>query len=123
MQGYLLIAHGSRRQRANDEFKQQVEQVRLALGLTEQQILACFLELSEPSIQQGLATLHQRGASHIKILPCFLNQGKHVAEDVPSDINDYCQQHPELRVEQLPYLGSTSQYLQLVASSLQLSEH
>ncbi len=118
MTAYLLIAHGSRRAAANIEFQQQVEQVRQSLQLEPKQIQGCYLELCEPSIQQGLEILATQGAQQIKVLPCFLNQGRHVAEDVPRDVREFMDANPELRIEILPYLGSTQGYLQLVSSCL-----
>ena len=70
MKFLLLIAHGSRRQGANDEIRQLGERVASLDGNDYDGVVTAFLELAEPDIQQGIANASSwvRRAS----LPCLI---------------------------------------------------
>ncbi|WP_040205392.1 sirohydrochlorin chelatase [Neobacillus jeddahensis] len=90
MKAVMYIAHGSRRQAANDTFISFIEKV------TEQSPSGIktygFLEHAEPSIQQAIATCIQQGASEITVVPIFLLPGIHANIDIPTE----CQGYPEV---------------------------
>ncbi|WP_119394197.1 sirohydrochlorin chelatase [Salinibius halmophilus] len=111
----LMVAHGSRRQAANQEFTQQVATTAAQIGHLYSAVEAAFLELAEPTIEQGLEALRDRGHSEIYLLPCFLNRGRHVAQDIPEDIEAFRSKNPNITVTCLPYIGSEASYLGLLA--------
>lgn len=114
----LLIAHGSRRAAANQEFQQQVQALASQLAQPELLVKACYLELCPPGISQALAELAEQGVERIRILPCFLNQGRHVAEDVPADVAEFTGQFPKVEVEMLPYLGAQASYIDFLTQAV-----
>lgn len=111
----LMVAHGSRRQAANEEFFEHVAATAAQAGNRYSDVCGAFLELAEPSIVQGLTALMNKGHSEIYILPCFLNRGRHVAEDIPEDIAAFTSQYPQVNVHCLPYIGSEPRYLSMLA--------
>jgi sirohydrochlorin ferrochelatase len=76
----LLIAHGSREEAANADlrFLAQKLRERNAYPIVE----ASFLELEEPTIEQGAEKCIQRGAKRVVLLPFFLSAGIHVSRDL-----------------------------------------
>jgi sirohydrochlorin ferrochelatase len=76
----LLIAHGSRRQSANDDLHELA--ARLAAQGTYPIVEACFLELSEPDIPSGGRRCVSRGASCVLLIPYFLSAGVHLRRDL-----------------------------------------
>ncbi|QDU64081.1 Sirohydrochlorin cobaltochelatase [Planctomycetes bacterium Pan216] len=77
--GIVLIAHGSRRQSANEELE------RVAEGLRSRGfgcVVPSYLELAHPLIVEGGDICVTRGAKTILLLPYFLSSGRHVAEDL-----------------------------------------
>jgi sirohydrochlorin ferrochelatase len=68
---------------------------------------ACFLEIAEPSIPQGIELCAKKGANEIVIMPYFLAAGRHVMEDIPSIVNNEKEKYPNINIRSLPYLGSS----------------
>jgi sirohydrochlorin ferrochelatase len=76
----LLIAHGSRHAEANADLEHVAAQLRNG-GLFSV-VEASFLELAEPSIEEGGARCVAAGAGQIIMLPYFLSAGVHVRRDL-----------------------------------------
>jgi sirohydrochlorin ferrochelatase len=105
MRCLLLVAHGSRREASNEEVR------RLAGALAEQagsrfgRVDCAFLEIAAPSIADGIEAAVRAGASEIVVLPYFLSAGRHVAEDIPLEVERKQVEHPNVRIRIGPYLG------------------
>lgn len=108
MRSLLLIAHGSRRQASNDEIRLLTDRLRNRKGETFDDVRCAFLELAEPSIAEGIAACAAAGASTVVVYPYFLSAGRHVASDIPQEVEAALPQHPGLRVVIADYLGSAS---------------
>lgn len=91
MEGVILCAHGSRSNKAIDEFVRVAE--RLRRRLTGQKFAYGFLEFATPRIEDGLNQLVARGCSKIKALPGMLFAAGHVKNDVPSVLRQYGEKH------------------------------
>ncbi len=114
----LIMAHGSRREAANDEFRALVSQVAQTLE-GYQEVRAIFLELATPGLEEACTELAAAGeTTHIDLYPLFFNQGKHVERDIPAQIEQVQQCYPKLSVRQLPYFGSCSQLAGLVVQHI-----
>ncbi|MCB1735571.1 MAG: CbiX/SirB N-terminal domain-containing protein [Gammaproteobacteria bacterium] len=106
MAALLLVAHGSRRVSSNNEIRILAEKVREHdAGRRYEDVRCAFLELAEPSIPDGIEECIQAGASSVKVLPYFLSAGRHVIEDIPREVEGKQREHPEVRIELVPYLG------------------
>ncbi len=104
MKVLVLVAHGSRRAASNDEVRALA--ARLAVEAEDYaQVIAAFLELAEPSIPDGIQQAIDAGADEVVVLPYFLSAGRHVAEDIPSEVATKQQQHPTKSIRIAPYLG------------------
>lgn len=91
----LVIAHGSRRAEANRELEHLAE---LLLQRGRYPIVQpAFLELAEPSIEQGGALCVERGAGEVILLPYFLSPGKHVVEDLTAARDRLALRFPAIR--------------------------
>lgn len=108
MSSLLIIAHGSRRAASNDEVRQLADQVRAQPGQAWDHVDAAFLELAEPSIQDGLAALVAKGATDIVAFPYFLAAGTHVAQDIPDAIAGFAARHPAVTVQLTAHLGASA---------------
>lgn len=110
----LVVAHGSRRVQSNDEVRALTERVRDAAGDRFAAVECAFLELAEPSIPDGLSRLIDDDAMHITVLPYFLAAGRHVAEDIPAEVEPVRRRHPDVTIEIAPYLGTSATMAALV---------
>ncbi len=116
MNALLLIAHGSRRLASNEE-------VRALTRVMEQNsdhdytIIECaFLELAEPSIPDGVNACVAKGAKTVTVLPYFLSAGRHVATDIPEELQKSQTQHPQVEIKMAPYLGSAKEISNILIS-------
>lgn len=116
----LLIAHGSRRKEANDELFE------LATLLRERtpyfHIQPSFLELAEPSIEQGGRLCVERGAEHVILLPYFLSPGKHVSEDLAEARERLARRFVEVRFTLADSLGRHPLLLEIIVQRAQEAE-
>ena len=86
MAALLLIAHGSRKAEANEEIARLAERVEHRGAGDYSAVQAAFLELAEPDICAGIDCLVERGADEIVVVPYFLARGRHVARDIPEEL-------------------------------------
>ena len=108
MPSLLIIAHGSRRAASNDEVRALADAVRAQPGQGYDHVEAAFLELAEPGIPEGLASLAQKGATEIVAFPYFLAAGTHVAQDIPEAIAEFAVSHPDVKVRVTQHLGASN---------------
>lgn len=80
MTGFIVFAHGSRIESAN----QAVRDVAVQMAASGQHIVeAAFLELGQPDLTAAAALLIARGAKRIIVIPYFLTLGTHMQRDLP----------------------------------------
>jgi sirohydrochlorin ferrochelatase len=108
MPSLLIIAHGSRRAASNDEVRQLADAVRAQPTQSYDHVNAAFLELAEPDIPAGLASLVAQGATDIVAFPYFLAAGTHVAQDIPAAIAEFAAQNPGVNIRLTPHLGASA---------------
>jgi sirohydrochlorin ferrochelatase len=108
----LLIAHGSRKDEANDDLHEIVQQMRQQekLALVE----GAFLELAEPTIEASAARCVAQGAEHVILLPYFLSAGVHVRQDLATIRNKLVERFPPVEFRLAKPLGPHPLILQIV---------
>ena len=99
----LLIAHGSRHAEANADLEHVAAELRRRGRYAVVEV--AFLELAEPTVEQGGARCVNRGAECVILLPYFLSAGVHVRRDVGAAVDRIRARHPELTVELLEPIG------------------
>jgi sirohydrochlorin ferrochelatase len=105
MRALLLVAHGSRRAASNEEVRRLAQRIADRAGARYGVVRAAFLELAQPSIPEGLERCIQDGADQVIVLPYFLSAGRHVAEDIPTEVGVKQAEHPGVSIHVAPYLG------------------
>ncbi|MCP3867805.1 MAG: cobalamin biosynthesis protein CbiX [Gammaproteobacteria bacterium] len=106
MNSLLLIAHGSRREASNQEVRELAKTLAQAVGDNFDLVVPSFLELAEPSISAGVSRCVGAGSTTIRAVPFFLSAGRHVAADIPNELQQARLQHPGVVIELCDYLGS-----------------
>ncbi len=94
--GVMVCGHGSRDTDAVREFLALAEGLRPRLPDYDLEI--GFLEFARPVIREGLEALAARGNRRILAVPGMLFAAGHVKNDVPSEINEFAQAHPEIDI-------------------------
>lgn len=91
---YLLIAHGTREEEGKIAFFRFVDEFRRAFP--NRQVEPAFLELTEPSIPEGVQACVKQGAEEVVVLPLMLFPGRHINKDIPDQIQAAKRKYPQV---------------------------
>ena len=100
----IVMAHGSRRSSANEEFFELVRRIDASnreYGVTR----AALLEQAPPTLMQACRQLPEN-IRHIDVYPLFFNCGRHVEKDIPAQVAEVMDAMPGIQLRLLPYFGS-----------------
>ncbi|EKF74776.1 hypothetical protein A11A3_07128 [Alcanivorax hongdengensis A-11-3] len=117
----LIMAHGSRSDTANDEFRALVETV-AQNSHDYVAVLPCFLELAFPSLLEALQQLEHQPVDTVQLYPLFFNKGKHVGRDIPAQMDQARQRYPHLSLQTLTYFGNAEGLAPLVLQHIRSQE-
>lgn len=116
MKHILLIGHGSRDAEGIEQFHTMVEKVRAEMP--HYPVSFCFLELAEPDIQTGIRNCVNDGAEEIITLPVILSKAKHFQSDIPEELEQARQEHPQIKIHYGEHLGSHALMMDVLLASL-----
>jgi len=116
MKSLLIVAHGSKRKESNDEIFDLTEKIKDKLGENFGHVSCAFLEISSPSISEGIDQCVQKNSDKILVLPYFLTTGRHVIDDIPDIVNEAKARNNNVKIILLPYLGSNSAVKNILVS-------
>ncbi|GGE29398.1 sirohydrochlorin ferrochelatase [Pullulanibacillus camelliae] len=94
MQAVLYVSHGTRLPEGKREAIRFIETVQQQIDVSLQEI--SFLELSSPTIAEGVAHLVSQGATAISVVPVLLLSAKHYHEDIPYELEQLKERYPQL---------------------------
>ena len=101
--GVMFCGHGSRDKGAVEEFQAAARGLKERLPQYETDW--GFLEFATPVIRTGLDALRDKGVRKVLVVPGMLFAAGHVKNDIPSVLNAYQAQNPELSVSYARELG------------------
>ncbi|WP_018661674.1 sirohydrochlorin chelatase [Heyndrickxia acidiproducens] len=116
MQGVLYICHGSRVPGALRESAGLIRSVRDKIDVPLQEV--CFLEIAAPDIQQGIASLADKGATRIAIIPVLLLGAGHYYNDIPKTVRQVQQQYPHVHFTYGKPLGVQERLVDVLADRI-----
>ncbi len=97
----LLVGHGSRREKSNEQVRELAVALEERLGVP---VDAGFLELAEPSIPEAIAGL-AGAVSEVTVVPLSLFAASHVKNDVPLAVQQARAEHDGLTLNNGAHLG------------------
>jgi len=106
---FVLFAHGSRVESANDSVRSLASRMAAACGHA---VEPAFLELGTPDLSAAVAHLKAMGGDRIIVIPYFLTLGTHLQRDLPRLASEAAREHPDLTIEVLPPLDGHPALLQ-----------
>jgi sirohydrochlorin cobaltochelatase len=92
----MICGHGSRDPEAVTEFERAAAGLKALLPETDVEF--GYLEFARPVIREGFAKLAARGAQRILALPGMLFAASHVKNDLPSEINSFSADFPQIEM-------------------------
>jgi len=94
--GYVVFAHGSRIESANEAVRSVAADLARAGGFPH--VEAAFLELGRPDLEGAVDVLIQRGVSSIVVIPYFLTWGLHMERDISRLVQRISHSHKDLHI-------------------------
>ena len=113
MKAILLIDHGSRRDAANEMMDCMANLVQAMAG---PDVIARYahMELARPSIEAGLRSCVEAGATEVICFPYMLSPGKHSTGDIPRMVAAAAMAFPALEVRVTNALGVHEKLAELI---------
>lgn len=103
MKAVLYICHGSRVKAGQKAALDFIEKTKPLVTYPIQE--ACFLELAEPTIEQGVRSCVEKGATEILAVPFLLLQAGHSKVDIPEALARAVKSYPHITVKYGKPLG------------------
>ena len=107
----LAIGHGTRNERGRQTFIDFVETYQKLD--TSRLVIPCFLELTTPTIQQGVEACVERGYTEITALPVLLFAARHNKFDVTNELDRSRSPYPQLNFSYGRHFGITPKIIEL----------
>ncbi|MCP3762798.1 sirohydrochlorin chelatase [Domibacillus sp. A3M-37] len=112
MKAVLYICHGTR---VKEGAKQAADFIKETMPLVDAPIQEiCYLELSEPSIEEGLRACIERGATDIIAIPFLLLTAGHAKEDIPGELANAAKHFPQAVIRYGHPLGVHEQIIDVL---------
>ncbi|MGA3202042.1 MAG: CbiX/SirB N-terminal domain-containing protein [Bryobacteraceae bacterium] len=102
MTGYVVFAHGSSVETANEAVRAVTAKLSERGGY--EAVETAFLEGGRPDLRGAVEILSARGVDTVVVIPYFLTLGLHLQRDLPRLIREIEKSHPGLRVGVTPPL-------------------
>ena len=96
MTAFVIFAHGSRVESANEAVRAVAARLASAGGHLVQ---PAFLECGQPDLAGAVDLVAARGASRVIVIPYFLTLGTHLQRDLPLLVQGAAEGHPALEIE------------------------
>jgi sirohydrochlorin ferrochelatase len=96
MTGFIVFAHGSRVESANQAVRDVAAQM---ASSGEHAVEAAFLELGVPDLTRATGLLIARGARRIVVIPYFLTLGTHMQRDLPRLAQEASRAHANIEMQ------------------------
>jgi sirohydrochlorin ferrochelatase len=113
MKAILYIGHGTRSKKGADEARAFVARVSERVDVAIQEI--SFLELTEPSIEEGFRRCVEKGATEVTVVPLFLLAAGHIKQDIPTVLEKLRSTYPDVEIEVKDPFGVQGAILDAVA--------
>jgi sirohydrochlorin ferrochelatase len=95
MTGFVVFAHGSRIESANQAVRDITGRMQDSAQIAAE---AAFLELGQPDLAGATAKLLARGATRIVVIPYFLTLGTHMQRDLPRLVADAARENGNIEM-------------------------
>jgi sirohydrochlorin ferrochelatase len=96
MTGFIVFAHGSRVESAN----QAVREVAAQMAASGNHVVEpAFLELGQPDLAGAARRLRAAGVSRIIVIPYFLTLGTHLQRDLPRLVQETARSLEDVEME------------------------
>jgi sirohydrochlorin ferrochelatase len=117
----LLIAHGSRKEIANQEVRDLAARIEKHSTSEFESVVPAFLEFAQPDIGAGVDYCVKLGAKKITVVPYFLSAGAHVNRDIPGQLEIANLRYPGVELHVTRHFGAADGIVESVIDCASLS--
>ena len=110
----LVMVHGSPRPVANGDMFRVVEEVKARAVFDH--VAVGFMECNEPTIPDAVDACAAEGAERVVAVPYFLHTGTHVADDLPTLLEEAQKRHPHIQFQMGRYIGTSPLLTDILAA-------
>lgn len=121
MQGILYVAHGTRVKEGELQAIDFINKVKNEMEHQIQEI--SFLELSAPTVADGVKSCVEKGVSEILVIPLLLFSAQHAKTDIPEILKAEMKKYPHIQVEFGTPIGVTRLMVEAVVEQLSSIEN
>ena len=114
------MMHGSPRPVANEDMFRVVEEIQ-ARGVFDH-VQVGFMECNAPTIPDAVDTCATLGAERVIAVPYFLHTGTHVADDLPTLLEEARERHPQIQFQMGRYIGTSPILTDILSRRAQAAE-
>ena len=115
----MVCGHGTRDPKGVAEFAHLVEKIRTHFATHEDWPTEHgYLEFARPVLRDGLNALRAQGVTRILAVPAMLLNAGHAKNDIPSVLNLWAQENPDVKVEYGRALGLTASMLRAASNRI-----
>lgn len=118
MKAVLLVGHGSRDPEGNEQVRQTIEELKPQLD-SELLVETCFLEFERPTIEQGIQTCVEKGATDVFVIPLMLLAAGHSKIHIPAAIDEARQKYPHVSLTYGRPFGIHEETMEICKSRLE----
>lgn len=112
----LVMVHGSPRPVANTDMLRVVEALRSREVFPIVEV--GFMECNAPTIPEAIDMCVAQGATTVTAVPYFLHTGTHVADDLPTLLEEAAERHPAVLFRMGAYLGKSPMLTDILADRI-----
>ena len=110
------MVHGSPRPIANEEMFRVVEAVKKRA--VYEVVEVGFMECNEPTIPKAIDSCVLQGAEEIIAVPYFLHTGTHVADDLPTLLEEGQAKYPDIHFKMGDFLGRSPRLTDILSDRI-----
>jgi sirohydrochlorin ferrochelatase len=113
----LVMVHGTPRPESNAEMFRVVDELKARpdAAASFPVVEVGFMECNEPSIPDAVDRCVAAGATRVVAVPYFLHTGTHVADDLPTLLEEAQERHPSVTFAVGDYIGLSPRLTDLLA--------
>ena len=118
--GIIVLAHGSRAERADNVLSSLVD--KFSSEVDYEYVERAAMELTEPTLADKVEDLAGRGVEKIIVLPLFLFPGIHVQEDIPAMMEKLEENYPKIEFKLGEIVGDDDRLVDILKDRLREEE-
>ncbi len=114
--GLFILAHGSKAKEADEILEDLMVKLQGKMDTKFDELGWGSLQISTPSVEEGLETLAKKDVTEIVIVPMFIFQGNHVKYDIPEVLDKLKEKYSHINFIMGKHIGADDRIVDILQS-------